>query len=344
MPKPRIQLRTDNRGSSLNWRGRPSFSRNLNNASQMEANRETKHPARHTRRSGRPPPLGAAEGPSAMKRVRFQFGLRGLLILTTALGMGLAYLGARLRAGSKQAALETELAARGGTVYFENSFSDWLPDGWRARLGWRVPLGVVGPGIDDEALQIVGQLHGLRHLRFEGTKITDAGLAHLKGLSTVEYLDLTDTDIGDAGLKSVAALCSLTTLKLRGTRVSDEGLVHLAPLEKLERLEFDSAAVTHAGCLHVFVDMQGRSVVEGLKVIGLAHGADKELSFISLGGPHGTPRLIRYLQRTPGLREVALSAPLPSLEVLDELRNLPNLERAWIDDTGKWRRRSTRFS
>lgn len=268
-----------------------------------------------------------------MKRFRLQFGLRGLLVGATLVGVGLGYLAARMQAGSRQAALEAALAARGAIVYFENPHASWLPANWMARLGWRVPVVVVGPTIDDEGLQLIGQLHGLRTLRLEGTKITDAGLARLRGLSTVEYLDLAQTGVGDEGLKSVAALSSLTTLKLNETQVGDAGIMHLANLEKLATLEIDGSRATHAGCLQAFVDVQGRTVVEGLALLGLAQKGSEEIWSIGLAGPHDTPRLIHYLQAVPGLESISLAAPYPGLEVLDELRHLPRLKSIWISDS-----------
>src|SRR5438477_11007383 len=58
-----------------------------------------------------------------------------------------------------------------------------------------------------------------------GTRITDAGLEHLKGLNKLQVLNLYNTKITDAGLAHLEGLTSLTTLLLNNTPVTDAGLV-----------------------------------------------------------------------------------------------------------------------
>ena len=48
-----------------------------------------------------------------------------------------------------------------------------------------------------------GGLTNLNALGLSYTKITDAGLVHLKGLTKLETLDLFNTKITDAGVKSL---------------------------------------------------------------------------------------------------------------------------------------------
>lgn len=58
-------------------------------------------------------------------------------------------------------------------------------------------------------------------------QITDAGLAHLKGLTSLETLHLENTQVGDEGLAHLKGLTKLQKLNLRGTRVSNAGLTEL---------------------------------------------------------------------------------------------------------------------
>ena len=58
-------------------------------------------------------------------------------------------------------------------------------------------------------------------VNFYGTRVTDAGLVHLKGLTKLETLNLQSTDISDTGLIHLKGLASLKTLDLRSTKVSD---------------------------------------------------------------------------------------------------------------------------
>ena len=55
-------------------------------------------------------------------------------------------------------------------------------------------------------------------INFGGTPITDAGLVHLKGMTSLTYLILYSTQITDAGLEHLQGMTSLTTLGLEFTR------------------------------------------------------------------------------------------------------------------------------
>jgi hypothetical protein len=45
----------------------------------------------------------------------------------------------------------------------------------------------------------------LKELRLAGTRITDAGLAHLRGLKQLEQLDASGTQVTPEGLKKLRA-------------------------------------------------------------------------------------------------------------------------------------------
>jgi hypothetical protein len=50
-----------------------------------------------------------------------------------------------------------------------------------------------------------------------GTKVTDAGLVHLSGLTNLERLNLSGTNVTDAGLVHLKGLTQLSDLNLQGT-------------------------------------------------------------------------------------------------------------------------------
>ena len=49
------------------------------------------------------------------------------------------------------------------------------------------------------------------------TKVTDAGLEHLKGLTKLRFLELTNARVTDAGLAHLRGLTQLEDLQLYGT-------------------------------------------------------------------------------------------------------------------------------
>jgi hypothetical protein len=61
----------------------------------------------------------------------------------------------------------------------------------------------------------------VRKVDLSDSKVTNAGLAHLKTLRDLEELDLARTDVTDAGLKHLQGLVKLRSLSLIGTKVTD---------------------------------------------------------------------------------------------------------------------------
>ncbi len=86
---------------------------------------------------------------------------------------------------------------------------------------------------------------------FQNTKVTDAGLEHLKGLTKLETLFLHKTKVTDAGLVHLKGLNNLTGLLLTGTKVTDAGLVHLKGLTNLEELFLEKTRVSDAGLVYL---------------------------------------------------------------------------------------------
>ena len=79
------------------------------------------------------------------------------------------------------------------------------------------------------------------------TKVTDADLVHLKGLTNLQSLRLGDTQVTDAGLVHLKGLTKLQTLHLRHTEITDAGLVHLKELTELRELSLVGTKITDAG-------------------------------------------------------------------------------------------------
>ena len=91
----------------------------------------------------------------------------------------------------------------------------------------------------------------LRSLRIDHTSITDEGLKHLGGLSTLEVLKLSGCPITDDGLGHLAGLGELWMLHLDHTAITDEGLIHLSGLAKLRTLDLRGTSVTDDGLRHL---------------------------------------------------------------------------------------------
>jgi len=104
--------------------------------------------------------------------------------------------------------------------------------------------------VSDAGLVHLGKLYKLRRLNLLKTsptgKLTDAGLAHLKNLKSLEDLTI-PAGITDAGVKHLAALDALKKINLWGDGVTDKSMSVLAQMKSLEDLEIMSRGVTDAG-------------------------------------------------------------------------------------------------
>ncbi|HEV7222461.1 MAG TPA: leucine-rich repeat domain-containing protein [Pirellulales bacterium] len=67
----------------------------------------------------------------------------------------------------------------------------------------------------------------IKYIALYRSKDTDAGLAHLQGLTSLQRLYLDNTQVTDAGLTHLHGLTSLQGLYLDNTQVTDAGLAAL---------------------------------------------------------------------------------------------------------------------
>lgn len=88
-------------------------------------------------------------------------------------------------------------------------------------------LNLAGSKVTDAGVAHLAALTNLRRLHLEKTAVTDAGLAHLKGLAGLEYLNLYGTAVTDAGMANLAGLKNLKNLYLWQTKVTPEGAAGL---------------------------------------------------------------------------------------------------------------------
>jgi hypothetical protein len=73
-------------------------------------------------------------------------------------------------------------------------------------------------------LQSTLHTEDLQYLQLSGTAVSDAGLAHVRGLTGLRVLWLYDTRISDKGLTYLYDLINLRVLNVRSTLVSVRGI------------------------------------------------------------------------------------------------------------------------
>lgn len=87
-----------------------------------------------------------------------------------------------------------------------------------------VGLNLGGQDVTDARLALLTDLTGLTRLHLENTKVTDKGLAQIKGLTNLEYLNLYgNAGVTDAGLANLEGMKKLKNLYLWQTKVTKAG-------------------------------------------------------------------------------------------------------------------------
>lgn len=193
------------------------------------------------------------------KRCWFQFSLKGLLILITAIcgALGACWHFVIAPAERQREAVQM-VEGLGGKVgrgspyeedpWFIRGLRPCLPRDYIDRVGW-ISLDNL-PATDQHIAQF-RSLHGLGTLYLRGTQLTDAAAVDLRELRQIHILDLSGTKLTDAGFVELCDLPNLVSLFLDGTEVSDAGLSHLPEQSKLLNLSLRNTPVTDAGLVQL---------------------------------------------------------------------------------------------
>jgi len=104
-----------------------------------------------------------------------------------------------------------------------------------------------GTAVQDSDLEALAALPELETLDLRLTKIGDAGVAHLRTLTKLRFLNLFRTGLSDDGLVPLEGVHDLETLLIGGTRVTNSGMSRLAAFKKLKKLSVFDTQVGDAG-------------------------------------------------------------------------------------------------
>ena len=223
------------------------------------------------------------------RRWRFQFGILSLLVLTVAVALPFAWLATEMKAAREQSKLVEEIKKLGGMVCY-----DYQRDPGRPPIKPPEPVWLRGLLGDDLFVSLTGVF-------LTNSKISDAGLEHLKGLTQLQGLFLDNTKVSDAGLEHLKGLTQLQVLCLNGTKVSDAGLEHLTGLTQLQDLYLGDTKVNDAGLQYLkgLTQLQSLSLANtkvsdaGLQYLkGLT-----QLKHLDLGGTKVSDAGVKKLQQ-----------------------------------------------
>ena len=141
----------------------------------------------------------------------------------------------------------------------------------------------------------------------DGTKVTDAGLADLRGLSNLQSLDLKETRVTDAGLVHLKGLSNLQSLDLNGTKVTYAGVERLRRALPKCSIAWNPPALPAAAEMRKWSDEQLRATLEERDL-----GGEDELLLLEVvrRGGDGWKKLMAF--REESLEHLIQSPPLDS--------------------------------
>ena len=158
---------------------------------------------------GKIPATVSTTAPNKPKRRWLQFSVRSFFLLIVVIAVSLGWTIYKVRQqGIALGALKK--------IGCEFSFDD-------AHRGSPTVLERLRKLLGEESRNVTGLIGS-------SVPITDARLAHLRGLTQLMELDLDRTQVTDAGLVHLRGLTQLTRLSLGETQVTDAGLPHLGRL------------------------------------------------------------------------------------------------------------------
>lgn len=203
---------------------------------------------------------------------------------------------------------------------------------------WLRELEFRGFSVDDEALAAIAALKELEIIGLP-EEITDAGLAHLAGLTRLRRLDLSNGAITDAGLLHLANLDALEELILSDVAgVTGSGLAAFAGADKLTRLVLDELpGLTDDGLQGVakMTQLERLYLPPQTTDAGLAHLVTlQNLCELQLDRSKVTDAGLAHLAKLPNLDDLSLDHVHLTEAAVPQLAKLRKLRFLSIHDTG----------
>lgn len=123
----------------------------------------------------------------------------------------------------------------------------------------QIHINQVGAG---DGLHHLSQLENLSTLRFLNSDLSNDGLLHVAGLTSLEYLWLDgNARISDSGIRHLSGLRELRGLSLSGSAVSDGCVVFLRDMPYLQELFLHETSVTDKGEANLKADHPDLEIV-----------------------------------------------------------------------------------
>ena len=277
-----------------------------------------------------------------VRKARWQYSLRSLFILITAVAVLLAIRQPVVREYRRQMEAAGELSDAGATVEFEPIRP--VPLRWLvadSSLNRVTTVRLEHRPLPEQGLAMLADLHDLERLYLPGTTVTDEDLVHVAGLTKLRRLALWRTGVTARGMAHLQALENLEILDVHATPVTEEGLVYLEQLPRLRRL-ITTMTLSDQGlaCLTRFAHhprvIRGALEVKRVSDEGMAHlGTLKLVERLEIRHSKVSAAGFAQLAQLPKLGKLEIETTPCDDAALAQLRRVPQLREMHIDGPTK---------
>lgn len=150
--------------------------------------------------------------------------------------------------------------------------------------------------IGDEGTSAIRDWKNLTSLNLRGTKITDATLEMLAGLTSLQSLDISYAQLTDLGLNHLTSLTGLHHLAMGGNKLTDTGLQFLRQLPQITYLDLAGVQRTDSGLWSITLAESGVDAVVSVT----------DLKELHLGGSAISGSGLKRLKSLPSLERLSL--------------------------------------
>ena len=195
-------------------------------------------------------------------------------------------------------------------------------------------LNAVVSNVGDDSARVIAQ-RPLRWLDLGNTRITDAGLRRLGGLTDLQLLNLNECAVGDDGMGALAGMELLQRLELDGTTVTDAGLAPVVgEMRRLEYLSLSKTGVGDGTVASLACPGLQQLSLSDTKVTGATLDPDLlgQLTHLSLFSAPVTREGMERISRLPVLQSLTLIGAPINDAALAKLNGHPTLERIELMD------------
>jgi hypothetical protein len=196
-----------------------------------------------------------------------------------------------------------------------------------------VTLTLYGPTVRDETIHGIREWPALRHLQVIRAAITNAGLADVSTIPTLQSVDLWGAgNITDDGMLGLRSLENLQSLFIINAPITDRGMEACRAWKHLQRLRINSPEITDEG-------IQNLEGLTELQTVALQESAIRDpailitlpkLSTLDLSRSQVTEAFVERLSTCRSLTTISLHGTSLSDDSLENLRSLSLLRKLMI--------------